>query len=477
MPQIREYNSQTSTPTNINTATVNPNAAAAVSESMGGVGQAVQGIGEAIDRKTRMNELSDANVAMSELQAKHTIILNEKSASGDFDTNKFLNDYQADVDKMSERFGSSDALNFIKTTAGNSKEHFSINAAAVATELAAVKFRQNVDKAKNMFGNAVYNDPTALDLAISNYSLYIDSVSKGDKRTMKAAEEAKRGARSDLAIESVKGYARLNPDAAEAALRTGHYDSYFDANKKEQMLSFVDQVRNGLEVKARLEERKIEKANKLAGDRIVNKAIIGIHEGDFDIEGLLNAPVEQVDGFTKQRILDIAKQHDKKEDKEKEASNEIFYRMKIDSGEITDTGPLQEAAYNGMINPRTYDKLFKYLSNPSTTEGAALKVARSNFNKQAYSLLVQSANGIPQADGPKRMQAMNEEIDMVIKEKRAKGVSLYDMYSPTSKDSLYPIIKKYQPSLQDNIKGMTDRLNAGKEKPKMSPADYLKENK
>ncbi len=480
MPQIREYNRQTSEQGNFNTSSVNPDVAAADSNAMVGVGNAVQNIGVAVDRRNQMNELSDANVGMSELQAKHTIKLSEQSADGSFDSTKFLNEYQTDVEKLSERFGTSQAQAFIKENSANSKEHFAINAAATATELASVKFKENITAAKSFYGKAVNNDPTSLDLAIKNYSLYIDTISKGDKRTMKAAMEAKATARGDLAMDSVQGYARLDPDATEAALKEHHYDSYLNVKQKEEMYSYIDRVRNGNEAKAKQQEREVEKAKKLAIENETDDAIVSIYKGNFDPDKVINSTV--LPGWDKDRIIKASLVTPEKMDKTaaKHAEIEIRRRIDLPDGDpekITNTQQIDDEYYfDSRISVQQRDRSARYLKNPLTTEGQTISRAKTNFNKQAYSLIAAGTGGIPQADGPRRMQELYQEVDSYVEEKiKSKKMTQQELYDPANKDSVYGLIQRHQPTLDDNIKAMTNKINPSKNKPSKTPEQFLKD--
>lgn len=482
MPQIKEYTQQTSAPGVFNSAQMSPEAGQAEGRANQQMGAVVGNLGEIVQKRNEMNEISNANVAMSELQAKYTNRLHQEANEGTFNSDKFLQDYQDETDKASENFSTVGAQDFIKKTSIGTKQHLSTSGFAVSAELASVKAKQDMAASESASGQSIYRDPSQLELTLQKDNLYLDSFTNKNKGLAKAVEVKKQEIKAKYAMQAVKGSAQINVDKAESDLNAGKWDSYLNGEQLDEMRRYMDTTRNGQLAKANLAEKQIEKAKKQRSDEFANKTFADIHHGTFDAESVINN--DDMSWETKARMFALVRT-DGKEVKKSQADTKVMQtRMKIDSYEITESSVLDEMVLNKEITVKQRDGLFKHMTNPLTTEGQQMKTAKISLNNQAKSLISDGTGGIPQADGPRRMQDFFTELDSFVTEKRKAGISLHEIYDSKksngeySKNSAYNLIQKHRATLNDNVKGLVEKINSGQSpvtKPKMSPAEFLKQ--
>ena len=249
MPVIREYQRQTQAAGPVQGPRVTPDQLGA------GAGRALQNLGRAanasvtgVEKALDQKNASEVSVNLSRANADLARDLEQLVRTAEPGDAKAFEDYNKRVDdtltEVGENATSPTARRMFAESSAKIKGHMHNASAGSQADLAGVKAVTDYSTILNNLSSAALSSPSSLDLQIDQHSKDMDRlVTTGQLPKTKALELKARG-QKEIAVSSVLGWIRLNPDYARRKLDGKDLDDFLDGTDKAGLYSRLDALDN-----------------------------------------------------------------------------------------------------------------------------------------------------------------------------------------------------------------------------------------
>ncbi len=250
MPRIISYDSQQ---VNAPNAELQPRIVrnvTAVSEAQGQFAQGVVDLSEAVYKSEVQDDVQNTSDAVSKLNNQYTTRLQTELDAGTLDSQKFMEDYQNDANKFSDKISTNKGSDFynrqIHQLGDQLTRQSSMAQAQYKGKVAVQTFNDNL----NLNGNTLQKNPASFDstLKISFESLDAQVVD-GTIPAMEA-QKLKTMTGKELSKNAMRGWINLSPQAARKALGSGTYDQYLDSDDRNTIETHIDALEKAQLAKA-----------------------------------------------------------------------------------------------------------------------------------------------------------------------------------------------------------------------------------
>lgn len=377
---------------------------------------------------------------------------------------KFIEEYlQPEMDRFNESFQTAEGRKFATDQSNSFIKHMYDKTTADMASRAGTAILANAQAMHKSLANMVYRDPSSYDHAVSTLTSSVKALAASSPMLTPAAQaqvEAKVAGemKADLARASILGMATRNPEAAEAIVASGKFDSVLDV--KETMDSIrtiknynhVDKERARVQADRDAEElsqqTQVEYEKKLWTDPKSVSAVGALQDARLTdkakiiVARTIEAEASEGLGVSKRVSRDNA------------AS--LYRRVaSLDAEDrITDPNVIRQAYIDKKIDRTDRDDLLKTFSDMKTPAGESLKVERNEFFKRFQLSIDAGMEGDkPTALGQLKMYEAEMAARRKEAELRAKGEDPHSLYDPTSKNYFgkQENILKYTATLSDNM--------------------------
>lgn len=480
MPRIKPYEQQTRTPELTGTVNYSPEVAASRGRALSNAGNALMGLGEAVYQRDEQNEISDAKVKISEAQAQFTNRQNDELQKGNLDSQKFMNDLDEHIGKISENFSTRGAKQFLKTAGASAKSHFSETTVAAQAELRSVKTKENYSAAQKQWTSSLLNDPSAYKTVQEQHGAYIDALVANGLDQKTAARFRVEG-ETDIAKSAVRGWIELSPQDAIKQLKSGAWDSKFDGDVKKQLLSEAELTIRANKADQERAEREAEKALGERQKAIQNDFLTRMVEGKLTAREIVHSDLEPTGTGSKVQFLSLLETDSKKDNKittDKEVFTDLFRRVHLPDGDpekIVDEGLL--TAYVGKgITISDLNTLRKEVQGIGTVAGKEESTLKRNLFTMAKNKLTKSNPlvGMKDPDGDEQYASFVSFFMQEYQTQRAAGKTAKDLLNPESPDYMGKYVNNYTKTPQQI---MQDTINKTRQQQQTTPVDPKKKRK
>jgi hypothetical protein len=223
-------------------------------------------------------EVSDVHAKLAKARADWTVSLQERARTAEPGDMSFADKFNEDFGAYLSEFG-----NGVKTEAGRRafkagaadlSAQFTVKASEFQAASAGQKARQDYGVLVDANRNTLISDPSQFDSILkSTTDALNDPNGPYARMPAQARSELAVSTRQAMALSAVQGTVDLTPELALKQLKTGRWDEYLDADKKNSLINNAEIGIRAREVEAeRLaaqKERELRKAQQATGDGFV----------------------------------------------------------------------------------------------------------------------------------------------------------------------------------------------------------------
>lgn len=423
MGRIREYVSQSQTLNAPETRRVRGEdltTGAAIEQ----VGQQISGIeGRIADGLARqkqneiVKEKSAASVAIAQDQDEFTTKWQEKLKAGnpyndpnetdptkkfdEFMVNDFLFEFDEKTEKRLGTLKTEEARDYYKAQVAGQRSNFAEKAIATQAQLAGEKTKLDFATVLNSSSSAAVSDPTTFPLAQKNAADLIQNYVASERISAAQGQELLQHANKTLAVSSMKGLARLNPEHAQSELDSGAWDQYIDGGTKD---SLYGEIRTEARAKRGEEDRRKSLAKEALREKqgeIQNQFLEKLDKNELTHRDVLDSPLE-----APQKRVYLSALNRKIEAPNSLKTNpgkftQVFEAINAPDGtpgKITSDKELNEAFQRGGLSVENLKFLRKELHKGKTDEGKREQTIKASATNMIKDTIMRSA-------GPKDPQA------------------------------------------------------------------------
>ncbi len=501
MPVIKDYRQQTSAPGPIQRVEYSADMfGAAEGRALVGAGGAVLGAAETIAKRLDQENTSDITRKVTKANADLAIDLRETIDSAVPGDKKVFEDYNKRVEetlgKIGEGAETSGAREFFGEASERIKGQLHKTARDGQSELAGMKAVQDYSEGLNNLSAATVADPSSQALQFQMHAAMVENLAASGQLPRHKALELRADGEKALAKASVRGWSQLNPEYAQAKLKSGEFDKYLGAEGKLQLQGEIEQAVRGKEVDA--ERRRIEQRRILEDKQrgVKNDFLTAIQENKLDWKQIQNSILEPE---SKEHYLNLLEKKNSPEERLKTdpaTMIALFNRINLPDGDpnkIVNEEQLDRYAGNGLSFP-DLNRLRDEFQGKNTQAGQIESDLKKQLFEIARGKLTKSNPmlGFKDPVGDEQMQRFMVNFMDDYKEQRAKGVSSKELLSPDSPKYLGNIISNYTRSPQQIMRSLVQRQRPSTSlmpgvpqagaaplprQPGESPAAYLKRKK
>lgn len=455
MPEIKEYLPQEEAQGPVGGTSPNIEAVTSAGRGLERLGSSIEEGSTIINRAATQSEVSDVSAGFAQARADWTQKVKERLADGSLDTDKLKQEYDEYTDKMGQNLSTAGAQDYFqkqKARLGASLVTGAIHAQAAQ---AGRRVADNWDTTLQQSAVAVANDPTQFEDTYNANVHGINEMIAANPALAGHEEKFRRQAGETLSIAAVKGLADVDTDKASQMLDHGAFDQYLSNDQKDNLKGYIKTKERADDLEGERQQAAVEKAKHAASEDALNKALPNIYNGTMTTDQIMKsamAPEKKIEA------MNIMKQQMKDPEKSDPATfNDFSRRINLPDGDpnkVNDISQLTPAAAQGKLSIPDMQKLKTWMDK--TPEGTALRDNRRRLIDMAQAKLVKkdAMLGIADPDGEFNMAQFQVGLQHAEEEQRKAGKPIGDLYDPSSKDSFYSKLGKYQLTPQQILEKM-----------------------
>ncbi len=492
MAQIRQYNSQVRSPGPVQSRRLDNSDVAPIGRAISELGNTITNAAKTIEQRDGQDEVSGLTAKMAENHAQYTNKLRDNLRTADPSdrelTNKFLADYDQNMEKMSEGVQTVAGRQYFNERRSQMRSHFLESAATGQAELAGIKSTEDYNSSLNNFTSSLINDPSSFDLASDMMNKDLEARVNSGMLPREAALKLKSYSERELAQSAIRGWADVNPEYAKKQLESKRWDKHLGGDLKNQLYGEIDQSIRAKEIEGERFKRLQEEAKQAKIFETQNNFLEKMVSGELDTKSILKSDLPAFGSGSKEQFLKMMKSNAlTKPSTNYAVYNELFDRIHAEEGDprkITDENDLNEYMGSG-LNMSSLRQLRQEMQGYGTEEGKAETKLRKGIDDIAKSRLTKSdpLTGLMDPTGAENLQRWRAEFNKEFQEQRKAGKTPQQLLNPDSPDYLGKTIQNYVRTPDQILKDMTKGIKksatptAAPRKQGETAADYIKRTK
>lgn len=469
MPQIREYRSQTAAkgPIDLRRASA---------DDFGGVGKALVGLGrtagEFADSQQKRDERSEVSDLAAKLAGVHADTTNDLSETlrtsepGDKTVSEnFMKKYDDRVAKISDSIGTRAGREYYTRNQAEMRAHFLESSFAGQAELAGAKASKDYIDSVNAFSGSLISDPSGFDTVRSLHQQQIDEMVKGGNLSTKHALELKTKSDETLADSAVRGWIRLNPEAAQEQLKSGQWDQFIGGDKKKTLFGETQVAISGRREEAERARKEAERAKEEKQKVTQNGFLKKLTDNSLSADEVLNSNLEAFGSGSKEQFVQLMKARSEQKTKtDPQVFQDVFSRIHLPDGDpkkIVDENELNQYVISGKVTFEDLNHLRDEVQSKHTQAGDIESKMKMGVLESAKIITKSNAlTGFRDPVGDQLYQQYQVWFLNEYKKEREAGKSPNDLLDPKSPAYLGKNIRSF---IRDNKAVMQDiiRFNVG----------------
>lgn len=466
MPKIKEYQQQVGTSSGLSGAQVSLDVAGQVGRAITGFGQAVGEVEDRIRQRNETVETTSASAKMAELRAKYTNKIKEDADNGSVDYESIQQEYDNDIQNMSNEFDTDVARNYIARSGAETKSSISINAFAAQSELTRVKVLEDHQRKNSADSQTLRLDPTQYDSIKSNREEYYASLNMGAKQIEKLRHEDARSLNlSRISGEIARTRDEFLPDL-QKAIEAGKYN--LENLNSDDVSSVISEIRResaARESDKNRKERLNNDAKDKAEDAMITKYLADSASGENKYSRL--DIIKTVDPQKAMSVINFLDSFGKRLDKTNSKSllNEAYKKLLLPEGDPNKIYSFDQLrTYTEKMDANEANWLVgRFNASKSPEEKAFSKMKSTFYDAAKKNLGIDPLTKIIDPRAEEILASLTNEFETEFAKKRAEGISPSEMLTREGKHSLYPMIDRYRRSLNEKLSDLTKNLKSGKQ--------------
>lgn len=488
MPRIREYENPIR---GLDVSNAGASAIARAGEFAGNtlarerIGPAIARFGDATadtyERLVVQPELNKGAALFAQYQDELTRKWNETAAKSDPNDRTIKAKFEESelepaLEKFRAGFNTGEGQKFADKQIAAFRTHMMQKTTADMSTRAAAAATKNFDTMTNSLTNMVMNDPSSFDHAIANAKANVEAITKNtpdlDVRTQAALSvQLTKQLQSEVAKAWLIGTARVNPDAAQAAIENGKLSPYINAVEAKQMINYAQSqaraIRQDEELSRVRQEREL-KARSDAREQDFLKLLYPENgKSQITTTQVVNDP--DLNREAKERLAGLIRRELKPETDaqiSKQTATDLFARIYLpenDPNRISDVTAINQAMIDGKLNRTDFEWLRKEVTNLRTPEGQRLGDMKKELFNRYGALIDQSVFGKLDPTGKVQMYGYHVFVEQKIEQYRKEGKNPFDLFNPKSPDFLGApeVIERFRSPINDRIQAIVRQIDAG----------------
>lgn len=489
MPRIREYENPIR---GLDVSNAGASAIARAGELAGNtlarerIGPAIARFGDATadtyERLVVQPELNKGAALFAQYQDELTRKWNETAAKSDPNDRTIKAKFEESelepaLEKFRAGFNTGEGQKFADKQIAAFRTHMMQKTTADMSTRAAAAATKNFDTMTNSLTNMVMNDPSSFDHAIANAKANVEAITKNtpdlDVRTQAALSvQLTKQLQSEVAKAWLIGTARVNPDAAQAAIENGKLSPYINAVEAKTMLGFARQQQAAIRLDEDRMQRLKEKEEKQRSDNKTVEYLKMLRDPDPTVRARVTAQAVLNDSdmlpADRRELLRAIDREDRPQALARvsqETAAEFMRRLDLPEGDPnkwTDLRELNKAYADERLNKSDFTFLQQQLLNGRTPEGQKLSEAKTQFYTGVKPLIDKSNPLMGKTDftGAMQFYQFQRLVEGKIEEYRRAGKDPSVLFDPSSPDYLgkRDILQKYALPLEQSLQNALQRL-------------------
>lgn len=461
MPRIQEYRTRVEAPGPVQGRRASADDFTA--GGLGGIGQAIAQTGDMMAKRQEQQEVSDLTAKMAETHAKWTVDFKDRVQKGTLEPDKFMEDFDDDLGKLSENVSTFGGSQYLKRAAAQMRGHFTEATAAGASELAAKKAVADYTGSLNSLSSALVNDPSSFEFARQMHEEGINGLVANGGLPAEHADKLKIAGAQDLAKSAVRGWIDLNPEMAREQLRSGKWNGLIDGDVKHQMFGEVEQAIRAKELEKERQRKEQERALEEQRKTTQNDFLGKMTQGALSTKEILNSNLEAFGSGSKKQFLDMLEENTKHGGVRTDPATfiDLFNRIHLpeeDTKKLRDENDLNQYLIARRLSFEDLNRLRGEIQGKKTAEGAIEAELKKGVGDIARGMLTKSnpLMGIRDPIGDEQYQKYMTFFLTEYAAQRKKGKTAVELLSPESPDYLGKHIRSYTRTPQQIIKDMAN---------------------
>lgn len=466
MGNIKEYTRQVGAPGPIETR--RPSAedfGAATFQGQENFGRAVTNVGEMLQKREEQSELSQLQVKVSEINAKHTIKWEETLKTADPNdkevVTKFNEEFENELSAVTENINTRAGQLFFEKQSAGLKGSFLEATTRGQAELAGRAAKLNYSKSLDNYTTGLVSDPSSFGKMLQMHEDGLQAqMQSGMPRHV--ADQLRYEGSEKLALSAINGWIKLDPKGTINDLKNGKWDTFIDGEKKRVMLGRADEEISGRLADEERARAVAERAKKAAQEDTQKQFLDMLEKDELTWEMISKSNLDGFGSGSREQFRQMMKAKAERPPKTDPATFRALYeRINLPDGDpkkITSEAELNEYVIRGSLQYDDLNNLRDEIQGTKTTEGKNIIAMKKKVMDAAEAALVKKNNltGISDPIGEENMLRFQSLFFAQYKELKKAGKSDIELLDPDSKDYLGKHIVSFrrtpQQQMQDQVK-------------------------
>lgn len=429
------------------------------------VGQGIQQFGADVSRaddvvynRQEQDEASTAMADFAQARADWTNKLQTQMANGTLNVDQFKQQYQDSMDQMSDKYQTNLGRTVFQRQSARLGGSLLVSAMKGQAVIAGNKAVSDWQTAVNSNSDALMQNPAQFHDAYESMVEGIQGQVKAGAINQEQATKMIKASGAELSKGAIRGWANMNPQAAQHMLDQGAFDQFLDSDSKFRM---QQEVRAYGEAQATdvLRQKKIADAAQAEASQNWSKtALPQLVNNQLTPKAVLQSPMKWEDQV---KWLNMIKAQSKAGAMtDPSLKNQLTERMLLpdnDPRKISD--PSQLWGYVGKgLTPQDVVGMGNWFRQ--TPEGQSLTNSRKMLLNTAKAAIANTGGllGGHNAQGEYNLLQFTAALQNKEEAYRKEGKAISSLYDPTSADFFGKMIPHYQLSPQQMISGQADQM-------------------
>ena len=487
MPQIREYTPQVAPAGPAGIARVEDPGAAG--RGLRNLGLSLAGLGDAMHRRDEERDEAALISKSALLRAQATIDLQEQARTADPNNteavDRFAENFQArlgdQLDGLSEGLRTQRGRDMYEQVRAKLTAEMAERAYVHQAALGGKRDRLNVEKAKEAFGTVLRNDPTQFDSSVEEMHALIEAQGY---LTAVDREELKLGATQELAVDAVRGFIAVNPEATRKRLAAGDWNDVLRSEDKDVLIGEAEQALRAQDAEAERirvrAERVLKESQKATADSFISK----LDKNELTAREVLDSNLDPTGENSKEHWLKVLKQRntDLREPVKTVPSEFSKVLEDIRRGRIKSVTDIEKYyTVKGTISWEDIKELRREWDDLLTPDGRRLSDVQQTFLKGIKPQIDKSNPLLGKIDhvGAEKYAQFEMYAMRKVQEYREANKDPYDLFDQSKPDYLGKQIASFRTPITESVQRIRENMApaASKVEPRRegeSAADYLK---